>query len=101
MTPIAPNDLVKCISSEGPYRKDRDREVSSSKSGHAPCVVGKVYIVEDVVLFADELGLVIQNHHSCHPTRAYLACCFRKIEPYQSIYYRELEDQIPSVLVND
>lgn len=39
-----------------------------------------VYVVEDVICFGREFGLVVAGLHSPHWTKAWNAICFRKVE---------------------
>lgn len=42
--------------------------------------VGSVYVVEQVLLWNGDAGVVLVGHHSTHPTGAYLARAFRKVQ---------------------
>jgi hypothetical protein len=70
-----PGDLALCVKVGAP--KQRVGYVS----GHAKIRPGGIYVVEHVVSWFGVFGLVIQNHHSAHPTRAWLSEGFRKIPP--------------------
>lgn len=73
-------DLALCvmgIGSGGP----NDYTVPPA-DGHKSAKIGGIYQVEYIVLFHGRAGLVLEGHHSSHPTHSWDASCFRKIHPH-------------------
>lgn len=71
-------DLALCISGK---RVPKGAREGFAPNGEKFLHQGGVYTVEAVVRPFQMLGLVLEGHHSVHPSRAYLASSFRRIKP--------------------
>lgn len=71
-------DLALCISGK---RVPKGGRKGFAPNGEKFLRQGGIYTVEAVVRPYQALGLVLEGHHSVHPSRAYLASSFRRIKP--------------------